>query len=132
MTSTPEKYGSATGRLSWLADAVFWSALATAFVITHWPRISIPAGTDQSFHSVGYLGLGILAANRLWWRRSLTWSSALGWFLALAGWAAFDEFSQPWFGRHADLHDWYADLRGLAVGLGLCWLVASLRPQPPR
>lgn len=124
MTSTP--------KLARLADAAFWCALVTAYVITHWPRISIPAGTDQSFHSVGYLGLGLLAANRLWFQRALTAWSALGWFLALAAWAVFDEVSQPWFGRHADLHDWYADLRGLGLGLGLFWLVASFRPRSSR
>ncbi len=118
-----------TPKLVRLADAAFWSALVLAYVITHWPKISIPAGTDHSFHSIGFLGLGVLAANRLWLHRVLTIRSALGWFLALSAWAAFDEVSQPWFGRHADIYDWYADLRGLGVGIGLFWLLASLLPR---
>jgi VanZ family protein len=40
-----------------------------------------------------------------------------------AGYGIFDEFHQSFVpGRSADIRDWFADVSGALIGIGVCWL----------
>jgi VanZ family protein len=38
--------------------------------------------------------------------------------------AAYGAFDEHWFvpGRSADIRDWFADVSGVLIGIGVCWL----------
>ena len=110
---------------------VYWIALFTA---THLPKIPKPLElnvSDKWEHYVAYAILGLLLAA---WRSvcgAIAWGSALRlWVMAIA-YGAFDEVTQPIFGRNADLLDWRADIVGSATGIVLFvaawWWIAPRR-----
>lgn len=87
-------------------------------VATHWPKPSVPRvpGGDKTLHFVGFFIAGwllqLILPNRLVPR-------VLG-VLALMVFAAFDELTQPWFGRSCDVFDGVADTAGaIAATLGV-------------
>ncbi|HEU4687114.1 MAG TPA: VanZ family protein [Vicinamibacterales bacterium] len=81
--------------------------------------------SDKTGHLVAYGGLGVLSlravAGGLTTR--VTWRVVL---LALAiagGYGIFDEVHQMFVpGRSADIADWFADMTGVVIGIGACWL----------
>ncbi len=106
-------------RLTLIGCIVVW---LSAFVATHIPADSLPGEMpgDKLLHAVGFFGLGVvlwvtLAANgvRAKWRVVF----CLGGLLL---YAAFDEITQPLFGRHAAFEDWLAD------GVGAIAAIAAL------
>jgi len=103
------------GRASKLMSAscaVLWGA---AFITTHIPETGLPAFRlgDKVLHFFGYL---VLAG---WLGLTLTARKVAGarrviWLLGIAvAYAAFDEITQPIFGRCASLTDWLADVCGV-------------------
>lgn len=98
--------------------AAFWLLM---LVLTHLPEIpkEYDSGLgDKSEHLIGYMllsvGLGLsLSASQgpLGWRR-------LAMIIAIAAtYGAFDETTQPLFGRNCDWYDWVADLQGCLLGI---------------
>lgn len=115
-----------------LVLVVYWLTLITAM---HIPRVPEPLSfraSDKVVHLLAYAVLGALVglAWSLRWR--FGWLAALGLWVLLAAHGALDEVTQPIFGRHADVLDWYADMLGAALGLAVmagarvCWL--RMRP----
>jgi VanZ family protein len=111
-----------------LVLVVYWLTLITA---THIPRVPEPLGfrpSDKVVHLLAYAVFGALAGLAWSLRWGLSWRAALGLWLLLAAHGILDEVTQPIFGRHADVLDWYADMLGAAVGLAMvgaarqCWL----------
>jgi VanZ family protein len=108
-----------------VATACFWAHLAVLTVATHVPRVDpsyletvgkvSPLEPDKTLHLVAYGLLGLLAGIAFTPGRRL--DGVIRLFVALACWAFLDEFTQPLFGRGAELMDWCHDLAGLAVGL---------------
>lgn len=102
-----------------------WAAcLIAAFVATHLPPSELPSTpwlSDKVEHIVGYFGLGFITAWRF--RQSLIPPSAIRKALVILGclclYAAFDELTQPWFGRSAELADGLADLAGASIGISV-------------
>ncbi len=81
--------------------------------------------SDKSAHLVAYGGLAVVSLRAVAGGLSspVTWRVAL---LALAiagGYGIFDEIHQMFVsGRFADIADWFADMSGVVMGIGACWL----------
>lgn len=102
------------------ATACYAGAL---LLLTHWPRVSVPAvrslglPLDKIAHLGLYAGLAMLLAvtnhlgglARRWFMPTL-----FGW---IAAFGAADEVTQILSGRTCDLNDWVFDLIGAAGGL---------------
>ncbi len=106
-------------RLVTVALAVYWILLILG---THLPGTS--AGEvrlpDKWLHFTAYAGLAFLLATTATVYRRPRWSTYAWMAAVLLIFAAIDEASQGLIpGRHADLADWFADARGIAVGLVL-------------
>jgi VanZ family protein len=48
--------------------------------------------------------------------------------LILALYGAFDEQTQKLVGRHCDLRDWFADMAGAALAVGLMMILRRIKP----
>lgn len=111
--------------LFWTCLAAGWWALL--FVATHVP-IDLPGpvtALDKYQHAAAFLGLAVLlCAAYESWRPRQEWGY-LGVFLAAGMYGALDEWTQSFVGRHSDVLDWFADLGGAALGVGLMFLVAA-------
>ena len=105
----------------------YWIA---AFVATHSPPLfgdddgppafEPPVGADKIFHFVGFAVLAFLLRN-----------AGLGVVATLAlclAYGAFDELTQPPFGRTADPFDLMADLLGATAGIAASALHARRHP----
>ncbi len=107
--------------LAWIA---YWVAL---FVSTHIPRVPWPSGlpepNDKTLHVVFYFGLALMG-----WMVSSgrpvahRWTN-VEWFSVLAIYGAFDEVTQPMVNRHCSILDWFADMAGSALAIGLMAMV---------
>ena len=100
---------------------VFIAAWVGAFVATHLPPGDVPSmhTSDKVLHMVGYGGLTtllVLTLAAFGKRRAIRILLAV---VILLAYGAFDEITQPAFGRDADLADWLADAAGMAIALGL-------------
>ena len=108
--------------------AAYWALMFTG---THWPggvRVEqVAKHADKVVHFSGYWLLTILlvtaqratrlqenAPSRLWLRR---WGPMVA---VVTIYAAFDELTQPYFRRDADILDWLADVAGMFVAAALC------------
>ena len=96
------------------------------FFVSNLPSVPLPEQvSDKSGHFAAYAGLAILAVRAV--GRGLPCRVGLRVavlaFAIAGGYGAFDEVHQYFVpGRSADIADWYADITGAAVGIGLCWL----------
>lgn len=104
---------------------MFPAYAVTLTTLTHLPRLDL-AGPRQSDKLGHVLAFGLLAF--FFWRFIATFRNPLPGHFAwtssafLLVWAAFDEWTQPWVGRSADLYDWLADAAGIvAVSAVLEW-----------
>lgn len=89
--------------------------------LTHYPRPQELLGEDlppdKMLHFLAYGVLGFLVTAAVVTRRRWSWRTAGLTAVALAGFAALDELTQPLFGRSAEPMDWIWDLAGLAAGI---------------
>ena len=81
--------------------------------------------SDKTGHLVAYAGLALLCVRAVGGglpRRVVLRVAALTLAIAAAH-GIFDELHQ-WFvpGRSADILDWFADVSGALIGIGVCWL----------
>jgi VanZ family protein len=101
----------------WLPPAM-WAVLI--LVLTSVPTPSDTPGNiphlDKVVHFVLYAGEGWFVTRALRTRRPLTLVGAL---LAIAAFAAFDEWHQRFFGRDPGVLDWIADAIGASAGIML-------------
>jgi VanZ family protein len=100
--------------------------MGAIFFVSGMPIAPLPAGVDdKTGHVAAYVGLAILAVRAVAGGlpcRVVASVAGLA-FAITGGYGMFDELHQ-WFvpGRSADVADWYADITGAVVGIGLCWL----------
>lgn len=88
------------------------------------PRAVLGRHSDKWLHVAAYAVLAWLVARAVDSRR-LARRGGFGWlvlWLALAAYAAVDEWTQPLTNRYADFNDWLADAAGAAIGLATAWL----------
>lgn len=98
----------------------YWVVMFTLTHLPDPPELFTKGFDDKQAHGLGYLLFGI-GLGVMWgvWRGRLGWLPLLGLFALAITYAACDEATQPWFQRYADIHDWYSDVRGSGLGLGL-------------
>lgn len=112
------------GSLAYTAVLVF---------LTHYPKPQELLGEDlppdKMLHFLAYGVLGFLVTAAVVTRRRWSWRTAAITGVALAGFAALDELTQPWFGRNAEPLDWVWDLIGILAGVAAVaavrWLLRS-------
>ena len=81
-----------------------------------------PAGTDKIIHLVSFASLVFPLAR----------TKRIRLFLLLASASFFGciiEVIQPYFGRNADINDWFADIFGIACGMGMARIYDSSKSQ---
>ena len=122
--------------VSKLAFALFWLALFAGTHIPKPPDVLPPSGGDKLAHFGGYMVLAFLLATA--WQLAggiLTRRHLVIAWIAVIGYAAFDEVTQTLVGRDCEILDWVADAAGAAVGLllfvALRKLIASREWQSP-
>lgn len=103
-------------RLAWIAYAL------VLMTLTHLPPRDIEAIPfriwDKLAHVIAYGGLGFLTALANASARDGRRPHRVAlWLAALLLFAAFDEWTQPIFGRGCEFFDWCADFIGLCIGL---------------
>lgn len=95
----------------------------TGFLVfmTHYPKPQELLGKDlppdKLLHFLAYGVLGMLVTAAVVTRSRWSWRTAAITAVALAGFAAIDEVTQPFFGRDAEPLDWVWDVVGLMAGL---------------
>jgi VanZ family protein len=105
-------------RLLAVATVAYTGVLVFA---THYPRpeelLGPNAPTDKTLHFVAYAVLAALSAAT-WLAMPRTATRGIAPLaIALAGFGAIDEITQPFFRRHADPLDWVYDSIGIANGI---------------
>lgn len=106
---------------AWCLTAAYWVII---FVLTHLPPSNLPRVRvpDKAAHLVSY---GLLSAG-LFVSLSLTGlrasRAAIIVLLIAMGYGAFDEWSQRFVRRSAELDDWLADVGGALIAVGLMWM----------
>jgi VanZ family protein len=121
-------------RIDWLFNNSLWQIALIAywlvlFAATHVPQ-DFPAvpidDWDKVAHFSAYAILGgMLATTRRLAGAALNFRHLLLLWIVLVAYGAFDEWTQPFVGREADVFDWVADAAGAAAGLALIVLVRS-------
>ena len=116
----------------WMARLLAAATVAYTGVLvfaTHHPRPEELLGpnppSDKTLHFVAYAVLAGLAAAT-WLTARRTASRGLATLaLALAGFGAVDEVTQPLFRRHAEPLDWIYDCIGIAIGIAVVVALAT-------
>ena len=105
-------------RLTIAVLASYWLLL---FLGTHYPKApQFGSDTaDKFLHFGAYAGLGFLLCACRAATGRLRWLHVIGMIGLLAVYGAVDEVSQTVVGRDCELGDWYADVAGATVGIGL-------------
>lgn len=103
-----------------------WTTLQ--LIATHWPQPNVDLsglGGDKTVHFAAYGAWGALVCLAFVRTRiDLVKWLALGILLG-----AMDELTQPFFGRHTELFDWFADIAGLCLGAISVYLFSSRRKR---
>jgi VanZ family protein len=120
----PSRFILANRKLWLAALVVYW---LTIFAATHAPSDfpGLPSdGWDKLVHFSAFAVLGALVA--LAWpavSKRFGKKQLLSAWIAIAVYAALDEWTQSFVGRDASVFDWLADAAGAAVGLAIAnWL----------
>jgi len=92
--------------------------LAMLWPIKHPPLA--PDGTDKLVHLITFAALAFPLA------RTARFGFVLV-FICASAFGGFIEVLQPFFGRSADIHDWVADIVGVALGVAMGLLYRLLR-----
>ena len=114
--------------LPWVILAVYWPLLFTTTHIPRLPDLQV-LGRDVTLHFCAYLILTLLFwLARYGARRPSITSVPFYWTLLLMMvYAAVDEFTQSFVGRHGDPIDWCSDVAGTLAALILLAVVRRAR-----
>lgn len=116
-----------------LRRLAFWAYTAALFTATHWPKVELPGPphTDKALHIVVFGLWTLLFALTGYVRPIRRPGPLLAITLIAAAWSGLDELLQeiPFINRHATIHDYYANLVGVAAGLLAALIVAPLFEQ---
>ncbi len=117
-------------RITYFTAVAAVLATIIVFVLTHIPGSMIPdyaRYNDKLMHFVAYALLSLLygVTVAVKGRKGLLWMLLVTIFLVI--FAAVDEYTQQFFGRTTDIEDYYADLRGIATGMGISFVYWSIK-----
>ena len=101
------------------------AAWVCAFTASHIPGPKMPELNvgDKDLHLVGFLGLAGLFWATLAGFGCRRWPRVALVLTVLPAYAAFDELTQPYFQRTADVKDWAFDVLGTVCALALAEVV---------
>lgn len=107
--------------------------LALHLVLTSVPERALPSlGVAIRVDWLAHFGLGVVLGTLVAWAlRGAGGIRLVAAWLAIAAFAALDEWHQPYFGRSAEVMDWIMGVTGGLVGLTLGTLVARRRLAGP-
>ena len=90
-----------------------------AFTATHLPGEAVPRLrlSDMSLHAIGYFVLVAILVATLVVHGLPRRRRVLAVLVVVPLYAAFDEISQPLFGRSTSIHDWIMDLCGALLAI---------------
>lgn len=116
--SRPSPHSARVRVIAWVMLCMY---VGLAVTLTHVPRVpsELNGYSDKSLHFVGYFAYGAFLYTAMGLtlpRQRFVWLIVL---LILAGWAALDELTQPYFGRDCDILDWRADMIGVTAAVAL-------------
>lgn len=102
---------------------VYWAVL---FYSTHTqlPPGILPGNSDKFVHFAAYGLLGALLMALRASRGSFPWTSVVARWVVLGMYGAFDELTQLLVNRNADFQDWFADIIGAAIGIGIVTVIS--------
>jgi VanZ family protein len=112
--------------LRWLITVALGLYWAFALMMTHMPHPPPigPQVSDKLIHFLAYGLLSGLLSLALWmWRPGMRWLPAVVLGVIMA-YAAFDEITQPIFGRDCEFGDWLADS---AAGVVAATILGTIR-----
>ena len=101
------------------------------FLTTHFPKLQLQGAPPQSDKVIHFVAFGLLAF--LFWRFFEALGSRINrvFFVVaaatLAMYSGMDEYLQQFVGRGSDWGDWYADVTGIAIVLGIMILLEMRR-----
>jgi VanZ family protein len=109
------------------ATAIYTGVLVFA---THYPRpeelLGPNAPSDKTLHFIAYAVFAGLASATWLTARRTAHRSIAPLAIALAGFGAIDEITQPFFRRHAEPLDWVYDCVGIAIGIAAVMAAMAL------
>lgn len=125
----------ASRRVRLLAAIMCGTLWAAALVATHVPRSQLPnlATGDKALHGMGYFVLAsVFAATLAFHGLPLRRRSTVV-LVVMPLYGAFDETTQPMFGRSASWGDYLADIVGILLAVIVCVIIlrvwARIRPS---
>jgi glycopeptide antibiotics resistance protein len=94
---------------------------------THFPGAKLSGkNTDKWLHTLLYFMISVLFWEFLrTFKPRISLRETVVVAVAVASFAAFDEITQPIFGRGADVFDWVVDLIGIVLALSLMYFVRN-------
>jgi len=117
----------------WMARLLAAATVAYTGVLvfaTHYPRpeelLGPNAPSDKTLHFVAYAVLAALATATWLTARRTASRGIAALVIALCGFGAIDEITQPFFRRHADPLDWVYDCIGIGIGIAAVVSVMAL------
>ena len=117
----------------WMARLLAVATVAYTAVLvfaTHYPRPEELLGrsppSDKTLHFVAYAVLAALATATWLTARRTASRGIAALAIALCGFGAIDEITQPFFRRHADPLDWVYDCIGIGIGIAAVVSVMAL------
>jgi len=113
--------------LSALVCGTLWAGSLTA---THIPPDGLPEiehVSDKTLHMSGYVVLAVSLGFTLRFRGATARRVAIVLPIVMMLYGAFDELTQPLFGRHASWGDWLADIAGGVTGAVVCDALFRIR-----
>jgi VanZ family protein len=120
---------SATSRRFWrfipALTGVYWLGILT---LTHLPPSELPKThvSDKLAHFVVFALLAVFLCLSLWNKmRSPPMMAIVVLAIGLA-YGAFDENTQPIFGRTCSLYDWYADAAGAGTAVVVMGIIRTM------
>ena len=100
--------------------------MAGIYFVSGLPIAPLPADvSDKTGHVAAYGGLAALCVRAVGGGLPCRVVFRVAWLaLVIAGgYGVFDEIHQLFVpGRSGELNDWYADVTGAVIGIGVCWL----------
>jgi VanZ family protein len=109
-------------RLIQVALVLYWIFALTMTHIPHPPPLG-PVTSDKMAHFLGYGMLTGLLFLALWFSRpNMRWLPLVVLGIVMA-YGAFDELTQPFFHRDAELADWLADSAAAVVAVTILGLI---------
>jgi len=113
-------------RITYLTTLAAVLSTVVLFVLTHVPHSYLAHGmiyNDKLMHYIAYSVVSFLYGISFSPKGKKGLLGLLIVAVMVSILAAIDEYTQQFFGRNTDIQDYYADLYGIATGIGVSFIV---------